>query len=278
MIEYFLYSIGLLWIGFASIQDLRKREVANWLSFSLIIFALGIRLFYGLFSGGGFQIFYQGLIGLGIFFVLGNALYYGRMFAGGDAKLMIAIGAVIPFSESFMNNLQAYLSFLLLFLFAGAIYGLIVTVRISLRNFTEFKKDFVKRIKNNKIKMWIIMLLGLGFMFLGFFQSPFFSLGGLIFTFPYLFFYARSVDEKCMIKNVKVKNLTEGDWLAEKLRAGRKIILPNWEGLSAQDIKLIRKHYKEVKVKYGIPFVPVFFIAFLTFIYLWKSGLWDAFW
>ena len=122
------------------------------------------------------------------------------------------------------------------------------------------------------------MLFGLGFMFLGFFQSPFFSLGVLIFTFPYLFFYARSVDEKCMIKNVKVKNLTEGDWLAEKLRAGRKIILPNWEGLSAQDIKLIRKHYKEVKVKYGIPFVPVFFIAFLTFIYLWKSGLWDAFW
>jgi len=50
-----------------------------------------------LFSEAGFGFFYQGLIGLGIFFVLGNALYYGRMFAGGDAKLMIALGAVLPF-------------------------------------------------------------------------------------------------------------------------------------------------------------------------------------
>lgn len=278
MIEYFLYGIGLLWLGFASIQDLRKREVANWISFSLIIFALGIRLFYGLFSGEGFHIFYQGLIGLGIFFVLGNALYYGRMFAGGDAKLMIALGVIIPYSESFTKNLQAFFSFFLLFLFAGAIYGLIVTVRISFRNFGEFKKDFVKRIKANKIKMWSIMLLGLGFMFLGFFQSPLFGLGVLIFIFPYLFFYARSVDEKCMTKKVKVKDLTEGDWLAQKLRIGKKTIIPNWEGLSMQEIKLIRKHYKEVKVKYGIPFVPVFFIAFLVFIYLLKSGLWNAFW
>lgn len=278
MFEYFLIALGLIWVGFASIQDLRKREVANWLSFSIIIFALGIRFFYCLFSGAGFEIFYQGLIGLGIFFVLGNALYYARMFAGGDAKLMIALGAVIPYSESFTSNLQAFLSFFLLFLFAGAIYGLIVTIRISLRNFGEFKKDFVKRIKANKIKMWGIMLLGLGFMFLGFFQSPFFSLGILVFVFPYLYFYARSVDEKCMVKKVKVKDLTEGDWLAERLKVGKKTIEPNWEGLSMAEIKLISKKYKEIKVKYGIPFVPVFFIAFLAFVYLRMSGLWNAFW
>ena len=47
-----------------------------------------------------FNFFYQGLIGLGIFFVLGNAFYYGRFFAGGDAKLMISLGAILPLSTS----------------------------------------------------------------------------------------------------------------------------------------------------------------------------------
>ncbi|MBU2053223.1 MAG: prepilin peptidase [Nanoarchaeota archaeon] len=98
----FLIVLGFVWIIFASVQDLKNKEVANWLNFSLIIFALGFRFFYSLFYRGGFSFFYQGLIGLGIFFVLGNLLYYGRMFAGGDAKLMIAMGAVLPFSESFL--------------------------------------------------------------------------------------------------------------------------------------------------------------------------------
>ena len=30
---------------FAVVQDLKKREIANWVNFSLIIFALGFRFF-----------------------------------------------------------------------------------------------------------------------------------------------------------------------------------------------------------------------------------------
>ena len=86
MIEMiFLICLAFVWIVFASVQDLKSREVANWLNFSLIIFALGFRFFYSLFNNN-FNFLYQGLIGLGIFFVLGNLFYYGRMFAGGDAK------------------------------------------------------------------------------------------------------------------------------------------------------------------------------------------------
>ena len=66
----FLMILGAIWILFSVVEDLRKREVANWLNFSLIVFALGFRFFYSLFSDVGFNFFYQGLIGLGIFFVL----------------------------------------------------------------------------------------------------------------------------------------------------------------------------------------------------------------
>ena len=93
----FLIILALIFILVATFQDLRMREVANWINFSLIIFALGFRFFWSLFSESGFGFFYQGLIGFGIFFILGNLFYYGRIFAGGDAKLMIAMGAILPF-------------------------------------------------------------------------------------------------------------------------------------------------------------------------------------
>src|SRR3989344_5997676 len=123
----FLLGLGLVWIAIATAQDLKTREIANWLNFSLIIFALGFRFFYSLFSAGNFNFFYQGLFGLGIFFVLGNLLYYGKMFAGGDAKLLIALGAVLPVSESFYDNLEGFLFFLAIFLLVGAFYSIIVS-------------------------------------------------------------------------------------------------------------------------------------------------------
>ncbi len=34
--NYFLIVIAFIWILFAVVQDLRKREVANWVNFSLL--------------------------------------------------------------------------------------------------------------------------------------------------------------------------------------------------------------------------------------------------
>src|SRR3972149_8020331 len=100
----FLFVLALIWVVFATVQDFRTREVANWLSFSLIIFALGFRFFYSLFALGNFNFFYQGLLGLGVFFIIGNLLYYGKLFAGGDAKLLIALGTILPGTSNFLSN------------------------------------------------------------------------------------------------------------------------------------------------------------------------------
>lgn len=273
----FLYGLALIWIIFASIQDLRKREVADWLNFSLIIFALGFRFFYSIFSNNSFGFFYQGLLGLGIFFILGNVLYYGRLFAGGDAKLMIALGAVLPLSGNFFVNLKVFATFIILFLFAGAIYGVVVTLNLSIRHFKVFKYDFYQRVKKNKRKFFAIMGLGVLMMVFGFIESLLFVFGVLIFVFPYLFFYAKSVDEKCMIKSVNVKDLTEGDWLYKDVKIGKETIKARWDGLSKFEIEKIKKKYSKIKIRQGIPFVPVFLIAFLILIYILNSSLWNAF-
>jgi len=274
----FLIVLALVWIIFASVQDLKKREVANWLNFSLIIFALGFRFFYSLFSRGDFAFFYQGLIGLGIFFIIGNLFYYGRMFAGGDAKLMIALGAVLPFSESFFVNLNIFFLFIFIFFFVGAFYGLGISLFLGLRNFKKLKEEFFRQFNKNKKLIYFPMIFGIILMLFGFIESLLLFLGILLFVIPYFYLCAKSIDEVCMIKKVKTKNLTEGDWLYRNVRVKGKIIKKSWNGLSKNDVKLLKKHKKKVVIRQGIPFVPVFLISFLILVWLWLSKLWYPFW
>ena len=263
----FLLVLGLIWIIGATIQDLRKKEVANWLNFSLILFALGFRFFYSLFSGVGFNFFYQGLIGLGTFFVLGNAFYYMRVFAGGDAKLMIALGSIIPLSSNFLTNLGYFVLFVLIFFFVGTLYGGVWSLVLVFRNMNSFGKRFKSIFKKNQSIVFVVMFLGLVFMILGFYRIFFFILGLLVFLSPYLFIYAKAVDDSSMIKRLGVKDLREGDWLYSRIKIGRRYIEPSWEGLSKKQVSDIKKKYRFVKIRQGVVFVPVFLISFIVFVY-----------
>ena len=280
--EVFLIILGLIWIGFATIQDLKKREIANWLNFSLIIFALGFRFFYSLFSGmdswEGFSFFYQGMIGLIIFFILGNLLYYGRIFAGGDAKLFIALGVILPFSKSIIGNLNIFIGFFILFLIIGALYGIIVSSVLGIRNHKKFKKEFLKQFNKKKRIFYLFLIMGVLLIGFAFIEKILFYLAILIFISPYLYIAAKSIDEVCMIKKVKSSDLTEGDWLYKNLRIGKKVIKTTWNGLSKEDINFIKKHKKQVLIRQGIPFTPVFLISFLILMFAWAKGLLYSFW
>jgi Flp pilus assembly protein protease CpaA len=275
----FLLTLALIWIVFASLQDLKKREVANWLSFSLIIFALGFRFFYCLFSQNtsGFTFFYQGLIGLVIFFVVGNLFYYGRIFAGGDAKLMIALGTVLPFSESFFVNLRIFVLFFFIFMFVGAFYSLTISIILSLKNIKSWRKEFFQQLKKKKKLIYLFMFLGLILMVFGFVENLFLIIGIFIFILPYFFIYIKSIDEVCMVKEIKTNKLTEGDWLYKDLKVGKNVIKKSWDGLSKKDIREIKKRYNKIKIKQGIPFVPVFLFSFLILVlfYFLKIDLWN---
>ncbi|MFH1607704.1 MAG: hypothetical protein ABIA78_01075, partial [archaeon] len=71
----------------------------------------------------------------------------------------------------------------------------------------------------------------------------------------------------------------EGDWLYNDLKVEGKTIKASWDGLNKKEIELIRGEYKEVKVKYGIQFVPVFLISFLILVYFYfVEGSWNPLW
>jgi len=271
---WFLICLGIVWIVAAIVQDLKTHEVANWLSVSLVVFALGFRFFYGFFSPEiDFSLFYQGLIGLGIFTILGTLFYYSRVFAGGDAKLMMALGAVIPFYNNLNDNLYLFLWFLVLFLISGAVYGMIMGISLAIKNRKLFRKEFRKQFGKHKRKLFGVLIFGIVLLCFSFFAFEFLLLGLAFFVFPYLYLLAKSVDESCMVKKVSVERLTEGDWLYKDVQIGNRKIKAKWDGLSKEEISLLRKNKKEILVRYGIPFTPSFLIGFVLLVVFWFKGL-----
>lgn len=264
MIEViFLYGLALVWLIFATVSDIKSKEIPNWLNFSLIAFALGFRFFYSLFSiNMDFSLFYQGLIGFLIFLVLGNLFYYSKMFAGGDMKLMISLGAVLPVFPTITQNLKLFISFILIYLFAGAVYGIVLSFIIGVSNFDKFKNGVIFLFKKNKKFIWVSTSFALVFLVLSFYIDYLFSFAIFVFVFPYLFFFLKAVDDFCMVRGVSPSKLTVGDWLYEDVKVGKKLIKMDWNGLSEEEIKLL-KNKKKVFVRYGIQFSPVFLIAFI---------------
>ena len=88
----------------------------------------------------------------------------------------------------------------------------------------------------------------------------------------FVYFYAKAVDECCMVKEVKGSELREGDWLYKDVKVGKSVVKASWEGVEEKEIKLL-KGVKKVLIREGIAFVPVFLISFLVLVYFWFSGL-----
>lgn len=259
MQEYIpLFTIAFIWTIFATIQDLKSREVANWLNFSLIAFALAYRAFYAS-ATNNLQFFLLGLLGLIVMIILGNIFYYAKAFAGGDAKLLMGFGIILPYQEYIHLILLPIFLIFTLFL-AGAVYSLLYSFFIVSKNKNSFAKEFRKSSKNKKSLLTITTLLSLVFLLTGFYNTFLFLLA-ILFAIPLIWIYTRSL-EKCLIVLTPPNKLTEGDWLEKEVSLpGNKKIKKSVHGLSKEEIQLLRKHNKKVLIKNGIPFIPAFLIT-----------------
>jgi Flp pilus assembly protein protease CpaA len=272
--NWFLVAVGLLWIAVAVIQDLRKREVANWWNFSLVAVALAYRACLSAYLWDYWPILW-GLIGFAAFFILAYGFYYARVFAGGDAKLLMGVGAVLPFSNALNDNLFIFAYFLVLLLSCGGIYGLLYSFALSYKNRKKFGKEFFSQLDKNKKMVNIFIILAIiivvGVSIIGEYLFVWFAL--IVLLFPFLYIYAKSIEESSMIKAKKARELTVGDWLYKPVKVGRKTIKPNWEGLSEQELKLIQRYRGKILVKEGIPFTPAFLFALIILVWIIKKGM-----
>ncbi|MBU2523248.1 MAG: A24 family peptidase [Nanoarchaeota archaeon] len=253
MVIDILIVVAVVWLFAASFTDLKKREVSDWLSFSLIAIALSIRSAESIIQWDPVPIL-TSLSGLVVFFIIAMAMYYGKLFAGGDVKLLTALGAVIP-SFSFLSNI----------LIAGSVYGLVYSLVLALINF----KDFYSELRKNKKLFLISLLLSLLF-FAGYaITSNIFILLILVsaLAITLILIFVNSVEKSCLIKKVNPSKLTEGDWLLKDVKVRGNVVKASFEGLTRKEIAMIKASGKKVFVKYGIPFIPVFLMALLITVF-----------
>ncbi len=266
---YFLFALAFLFTLFASIQDLKKREVANWLNFSFIAFALSYRAFYSL-AAKNFQFFLFGILGFAIFFILAHALYYAKAFAGGDAKLLMGFGIILPYT-SYKSLIILPPVFLFALFLVGAIYSLLYSIIIVAKNKQKFKKELSRYFKKYKFTLTTTILLSIASLFLAFISSLVIPLF-ILFLIPLIYAYTKSL-ENCMIKFYSYNKLTEGDWLEKNIKLSSSITIKKTvHGLSKKDIKLLKKYKRNVLIKEGIPFIPAFFITLIIMVFFFLTS------
>jgi len=254
--DAFILAIALAWIIFASICDIKKREIPNFLSFSLIATAIGIRAIHSILTMQA-DYFLYGITGLAAFYIIANALYYCKFFAGGDVKLLTALGPVLGLDLLFNFASNAIL--------VGAVYGLVFSIFLAAGNSRKFAERFSSLLKETaKIRYSLVAISAIILAVSLISGSILIASAGILFLVaPYFYSFIKSVEDSSLIKTISPKKLTEGDWLVSDVRIGKKKIKANFEGLTREEIKLLEKSNKKITIKEGIPFVPVFFFAFI---------------
>ena len=284
VIDIILVAVGLIGLLIGTITDFKSREVPDYLNYFLITSGLGLRLIYSLITNDWMFLAY-GAIGALSCTALAFIMFYSGQWGGGDTKLLIGMGALfgsypVYFLNFFSPNLKFFfITALILNIFlAGAIFGIIFTLYLAVKNWKKFFTSFNNFMKHRQItiaRRIILVSATLTIILLLFVPDPLLKFAGaVIVVLSVLTFHAwigvKAVEDACMFKQLKVSKLVEGDWVAEEVKVDKKVIYtPNKTGIELDDIDRLKKNnIKSVLVKEGIPFVPSFLAGFIiTFIW-----------
>ncbi len=259
----FLFWLFFIGIVVASLQDLKRREVDNWLNLFLLVSGF-IFIFYKAIIENDVSLVFQAGFALVVMFIFMNLFYYGRVFAGGDAKLLVAM-TVFFIGASFYLTLINIGVFLLFLMFSGSVYGLLYSFVLYVKDFNKVNMEMKKGF--GRLWVRVVVIFGVILLVFSFVSWFFLFLSILLLLLSILYVFAKGLENVSMIRVVSGKELREGDWLVEDIKIGKKTINADWDGLSLANIKLL-KSKKNIKIKDGLPFVPAFLIAFLAYVFL----------
>ncbi|MBW3019713.1 prepilin peptidase [Candidatus Woesearchaeota archaeon] len=264
MTELFVpYLIALIFLGLASITDLKTKEVPYSISYSFIIFAIIFRILLSL-RLWSFIPLLEGLYGFLIFFTIGYLLYKVNLWGGADATLLFAMGILFGFTsiKDFMPN------FLLNLMIIGGFYGILYCFYKGIKENLDYKSPKVIR----KVYLISSILLLIGYFLINdnSLKISYFFLILMIPVSVLLINYTKQVQDKLLIRKVSILKLTEGDWISENIVVNGKIIARKTDnGLSLKQLEELKKLYKsgklkEVMMKEGMPFIPSFLISLIV--------------
>ncbi|MBI2672334.1 prepilin peptidase [Candidatus Woesearchaeota archaeon] len=271
--EILIVSVAVIGLIIATIGDIKHKEVPDYLNYFLIISGLSFRLFYASFYSN-WNYFLYGLLGFGVSAVIGLVLYFAKQWGGGDAKLLMALGAIFATKPFFVKNDGIFLLGLFFNIFiAGALYGVAYGVYLAIKNKKDFAKEFKRLLEQKSIKfirnfsfVTAIVLLLL-FIYTNNLATKFILGFFIIFLlfYIYLWVFVKSVENACMFHTIPISKLTDGDWVVEDVKIKGKTLY-NKEKMTVNKKEILtfmKEGIKRVKIKTGIPFVPSFLIGTL---------------
>lgn len=279
MLEYIFVLTAFIGSSIAAFYDVKTTEIPDKIPLIMVVVAFSLRGLYSLVSGDIWFLL-SGLMVGGLFFLFGFFMYFTGQWGGGDAKLLAAIGALLPsVPAGFSPYLEFpfFLTFLINLFMVGSIFIIIYAFSYSFLD-KNITKEFIKDMKGNKKEsinfILVVFAILFGFFVLTSFHgwniiNPllYFSIlpgaGGLFVLFKFL----KVVENKGFKKRIRTKDLEEGDMIAEdikKLNIKSKVI----RGLTQEEVDKIRKIKKTVWIKEGVRFGPVFPITLFVTLFL----------
>src|SRR3989338_2322009 len=172
------YSLAFAALLIGSVTDLKTREVPDWVNYGLIISGVALNALFT-FVYGQFEIkalenggvlytlsmdsyLISSLTGLIIFFCIAYLMFDAGQWGCGDSKMIMGLGAMIgiDFSKSMF-----LFGFFINALLAGAVYGLLWSILLAVKNRKKFSREFRNGLlKESAVKTKKFMLVGLVLM------------------------------------------------------------------------------------------------------------------
>jgi len=302
MIDIILFLLGLVGLLIGSVTDLERREVPDYINYGLIAAAIGIRLINAILVNDWWQLLFS-IVGAFVCFGIACIFFYSGQWGGGDAKMLVALGALfatfqpltlfaqytvpaIFFAWLPEGAIQFLLNYNLMFiiylivniLIAGAVYGVFWSLSLAIRHRKAWWLAVKKSLTETKMKVLglatIICFIGLCILATTMQQQLLrfllFGLAVIALLGFALQLAVSAVEKACMIRVMKVSDLTEGEWIEKNVRVkGKYICGPKDLGVTEKQIKLLKKYgVKSVVVKIGIPFIPAFLLGFILTVFV----------
>ncbi len=260
--ELFIFIPAFLGLLYATYTDLKSKLVPDNLVYGMIGLGITIRIIQAILLG--LESVYFTLMTFVIYSVIGYIFYRFRGWADGDFGMFLAVSLFLPSTTT--APWPAYFSYLSNLALIGVIYGFIYTAYLSFqpRIFKHWSRGMTQPAWFFSLVLGICGAFGTHILNLTF--LPGLILGSL--AYPLTIVSMRL--SKFMKRRVTPEELETGDWVLQEVRVGKKIIIhKDNPGLTRDQISQLRELYtkgriKKILIKDGIPFIPVFFLAYLA--------------
>jgi len=281
MFQLVAFAVAIIGCAIASYWDLKTTEVPDMIPYTMGAIGLATYAVQSMLVWSLVPLFSSIIAGTALF-VFGYVMYYFGVWGGADAKLLAAIGFLLPsISELSFGASLPKLGIMFPFpatyttnvFVVGTVYMLLYASVMAFRNrkiIQAFKKDLRK---SSKVFFATFAALFMAFVAIDWMlyvqlgMAPDVSLAVMNSVLPLaatmslfvIYKFARAVEDVGFKKRIPVKKLRVGDMLMKT----RKL-----EGLTQSQVRRIKKSkMKYVWIKDGIRFIPAFPLALLFTIY-----------